>query len=398
MRHRPMLPDRPCGRLRAVRVLRRRSRRRHSASDAATSSVTDRGASFADALGIDHLVIAVADPDAASAELEAKLGLAPGGGGRHDRLGTFNRLVSLGDTYLELIGVFDRAAAASSWIGADAVRQPATTPTSTAYAPRWSSGMSSDRDAERPRHGLDRGPRRGRRASRNRRRVPPPARHVVVEPGGTTIPIVGSELQASVAAATDPEAPDLLGPVGSASRGGTARARSCAPPRRASAVARRRQDRRSRIGLGGSFTPVWSSALAIIAAHCRGHEAQRPRMPPEYGPPGATEQADRRRSRSGATAATREQQRPPVPSHPEDAEARLGDRRVERRLDAHRQDPPRVERVDDAVVPQPRRREVGRALALVGLEDRRLEGVALGVRRRSRRGPSTGRAPPAGRP
>ena len=44
-----------------------------------------------------------------------------------------------------------------------------------------------------------------------------------------------------------------------------------------------------------------------------------------------------------------------------------------------RQDPPRVERVDDAVVPEPRRREVRRALALVGLEDRRLEGVARGV-------------------
>jgi Glyoxalase-like domain len=73
-------------------------------------------------VGIDHLVIAVADPDAASAELEAKLGLASGGGGRHDRLGTFNRLVWLGDTYLELIGVFDRDAAASSWLGVPTLR------------------------------------------------------------------------------------------------------------------------------------------------------------------------------------------------------------------------------------------------------------------------------------
>jgi hypothetical protein len=73
-------------------------------------------------LGIDHLVIAVADPDTASAELEAKLGLAPGGGGRHDRLGTFNRLVWLGDSYLELIGVFDRTSAASSWIGVPTLR------------------------------------------------------------------------------------------------------------------------------------------------------------------------------------------------------------------------------------------------------------------------------------
>ena len=69
-------------------------------------------------LGIDHLVIAVADPDLAAVELEARLGLPSGGGGRHDRLGTFNRLVWLGDTYLELIGVFDASLARTSWIGA----------------------------------------------------------------------------------------------------------------------------------------------------------------------------------------------------------------------------------------------------------------------------------------
>jgi hypothetical protein len=68
--------------------------------------------------GIDHLVIAVADPDAAASALETTLGLVPGGGGRHERLGTFNRLVWLGDTYLELIGVFDPDLAATSWLGA----------------------------------------------------------------------------------------------------------------------------------------------------------------------------------------------------------------------------------------------------------------------------------------
>jgi len=59
-------------------------------------------------LGIDHLVIAVRDPDAAATTLEADLGLAVTGGGRHETGGTFNRLAFLGDTYLELIGVFDR--------------------------------------------------------------------------------------------------------------------------------------------------------------------------------------------------------------------------------------------------------------------------------------------------
>jgi hypothetical protein len=59
-------------------------------------------------LGIDHLVVAVRDPDAAATIMERDLGLAVTGGGRHDHAGTFNRLTFLGDSYLELIGVFDR--------------------------------------------------------------------------------------------------------------------------------------------------------------------------------------------------------------------------------------------------------------------------------------------------
>ena len=65
-------------------------------------------------LGIDHLVIAARDPDAAASAIERDLGIAFTGGGRHDAWGTFNRLAFLGDTYLELIGVFDRALVASS--------------------------------------------------------------------------------------------------------------------------------------------------------------------------------------------------------------------------------------------------------------------------------------------
>lgn len=68
--------------------------------------------------GIDHLVIAVADPDAAVEALAATLGLSPGGGGRHEGLGTRNRLVWLGDTYVELITADDTGLAAASWIGA----------------------------------------------------------------------------------------------------------------------------------------------------------------------------------------------------------------------------------------------------------------------------------------
>jgi hypothetical protein len=65
-------------------------------------------------LGIDHLVIAVRDPDAAAAGLRRDAGLAFTGGGRHEAIGTFNRLAFLGDTYLELIGVFDRERVRSS--------------------------------------------------------------------------------------------------------------------------------------------------------------------------------------------------------------------------------------------------------------------------------------------
>jgi hypothetical protein len=72
-------------------------------------------------LGIDHLVIAVADPDAAAAELEGALGLAATGGGRH-ATGTHNRLVFLGDAYLELIGAWDRELALGHPIGAAVVR------------------------------------------------------------------------------------------------------------------------------------------------------------------------------------------------------------------------------------------------------------------------------------
>jgi hypothetical protein len=68
-------------------------------------------------LGIDHVVIAIDDPDAAAAELETKLGLAAAGGGRHEALGTFNRLIWLGDSFLELAGVFDPGLAKASWFG-----------------------------------------------------------------------------------------------------------------------------------------------------------------------------------------------------------------------------------------------------------------------------------------
>jgi len=69
--------------------------------------------------GIDHIAIAVPDPDAAAADLEQRLGLVARGGGRHEGLGTRNRLVWLADgSYLELIGVEDEAQAGAWAMGA----------------------------------------------------------------------------------------------------------------------------------------------------------------------------------------------------------------------------------------------------------------------------------------
>lgn len=72
--------------------------------------------------GIDHLIVACPDPDAAAAELEARVGLTCDGGGRHPGAGTRNRLAFLADgSYIELIGIEDRSLAAGSPVGAAAL-------------------------------------------------------------------------------------------------------------------------------------------------------------------------------------------------------------------------------------------------------------------------------------
>jgi len=67
---------------------------------------------------LDHVVIAAADLSAAARELEARHGLLSVEGGRHPGWGTANRIVPLGDAYLELVAVADPAAAAASAFGA----------------------------------------------------------------------------------------------------------------------------------------------------------------------------------------------------------------------------------------------------------------------------------------
>ena len=62
----------------------------------------------------DHVLIAVRDLDAAAVAFEERYGLASVSGGRHTGLGTGNRIIPLGPSYLELIAVVDEAEAASS--------------------------------------------------------------------------------------------------------------------------------------------------------------------------------------------------------------------------------------------------------------------------------------------
>jgi hypothetical protein len=66
---------------------------------------------------IDHVIYAAVDLDAAAARVESELGLLARVGGRHEGLGTHNRIVPLGGGYLELLGVADPEEAASSDFG-----------------------------------------------------------------------------------------------------------------------------------------------------------------------------------------------------------------------------------------------------------------------------------------
>jgi hypothetical protein len=66
---------------------------------------------------LDHVLIAVADLNAAGLEIEERYGLTSVEGGHHPAWGTANRIVPLGDSYLELIAVVDTDKASQSPIG-----------------------------------------------------------------------------------------------------------------------------------------------------------------------------------------------------------------------------------------------------------------------------------------
>ena len=65
-------------------------------------------------LRIDHLAICCTDLASGAAVVEAALGLPLGLGGAHPHMGTHNRLMRLGDLYLEVIAI-DPEAPAPAW-------------------------------------------------------------------------------------------------------------------------------------------------------------------------------------------------------------------------------------------------------------------------------------------
>ena len=66
---------------------------------------------------IDHVIYAAADLAEATGRLEALLELPAVGGGRHDGLGTHNRIIPLGGGFLEVLAVADPDEAAGSPLG-----------------------------------------------------------------------------------------------------------------------------------------------------------------------------------------------------------------------------------------------------------------------------------------
>jgi Glyoxalase-like domain len=93
-------------------------------------------------LSIDHTVLAVADLDEAGDRLLRDHGLASVPGGVHPAWGTANRIVPLGDEYIELIAVVDAEVAARSAFGRDIAAL------TTDGRDRWAEICVADSDVE----------------------------------------------------------------------------------------------------------------------------------------------------------------------------------------------------------------------------------------------------------
>ena len=72
---------------------------------------------------IDHIINGVNNLDKAETQFSQKLGLAVSGGGIHPTGGTANRIIVIGDTYLELIAIHDSAEAQQSLLERLAIQE-----------------------------------------------------------------------------------------------------------------------------------------------------------------------------------------------------------------------------------------------------------------------------------
>ena len=76
-------------------------------------------------LRLDHLGYAVRDLDGAAVRFREELGLDSVVGGRHVGFGTANRIVPLGDQYIEIVGAVDEAEAQGSVFGRSVLERTA---------------------------------------------------------------------------------------------------------------------------------------------------------------------------------------------------------------------------------------------------------------------------------
>ncbi len=72
---------------------------------------------------IDHFIIGVRNLEKAATQFSQKLGLAVSGGGIHPTGGTANRIIVIGDTYLELIAIDNPAEAQQSMLDRLAIHE-----------------------------------------------------------------------------------------------------------------------------------------------------------------------------------------------------------------------------------------------------------------------------------
>ena len=72
---------------------------------------------------IDHVIIGVHNLENAATQFSQKLGLAVSGGGIHPTGGTANRIIVIGETYLELIGIHNPAEAQQSMLDRLAIHE-----------------------------------------------------------------------------------------------------------------------------------------------------------------------------------------------------------------------------------------------------------------------------------